>query len=125
MMLYRFIRIVAKIFVRPLFRVEVEGTENLPENNGFILCANHWSNWDPIFIAMMITWPIRFMAKKELFELPVLGYLLKDIGVFPINREGRDLKAMKYAIGLLNDEQTVGIFPEGTRVDEALSLIHI
>ncbi len=118
MMLYRFLRIVAKIFIRPLYRLEVEGYENLPENNGFILCANHWSNWDPIFIAMAMTWPIRFMGKKELFEIPLVRHLVKAIGVFPINREGRDLKAMKYAIGLLNDDQTVGIFPEGKRVSE-------
>lgn len=118
MMLYRFLRVFVKVFIRPLFRLELRGTENLPEDNGFILCANHWSNWDPVFIAIMMTWPIRFMGKKELFTNPLLGVFLRKLGVFPINREGRDLKSMKYAIGLVNDNQTLGIFPEGTRVDE-------
>ncbi|WP_245949647.1 MULTISPECIES: lysophospholipid acyltransferase family protein [Anaerococcus] len=118
MMLYRFLRVFVKVFIRPLFRLELRGTENLPEDNGFILCANHWSNWDPVFIAIMMTWPIRFMGKKELFTNPLLGGFLRKLGVFPINREGRDLKSMKYAIGLVNDNQTLGIFPEGTRVDE-------
>ncbi|MBP2069601.1 MULTISPECIES: 1-acyl-sn-glycerol-3-phosphate acyltransferase [Anaerococcus] len=117
-MLYRFLRVFVKVFIRPLFRLELRGTENLPEDNGFILCANHWSNWDPVFIAIMMTWPIRFMGKKELFTNPLLGGFLRKLGVFPINREGRDLKSMKYAIGLVNDNQTLGIFPEGTRVDE-------
>ena len=118
MMLYRFLRVFVKVFIRPLFRLELRGTENLPEDNGFIICANHWSNWDPVFIAIMMTWPIRFMGKKELFTNPLLGGFLRKLGVFPINREGRDLKSMKYAIGLVNDNQTLGIFPEGTRVDE-------
>lgn len=118
MMLYRFLRVFVKVFIRPLFRLELRGTENLPEDNGFILCANHWSNWDPVFIAIMMTWPIRFMGKKELFTNPLLGGFLRKLGVFPINREGRDLKSMKYAIGLVNDNQILGIFPEGTRVDE-------
>lgn len=118
MMLYRFLRVFVKVFIRPLFRLELRGAENLPEDNGFILCANHWSNWDPVFIAIMMTWPIRFMGKKELFTNPLLGGFLRKLGVFPINREGRDLKSMKYAIGLINDNQTLGIFPEGTRVDE-------
>ncbi|BFL72582.1 lysophospholipid acyltransferase family protein [Anaerococcus nagyae] len=116
--MYRFLRVFVKVFIRPLFRLELRGTENLPEDNGFILCANHWSNWDPVFIAIMMTWPIRFMGKKELFTNPLLGGFLRKLGVFPINREGRDLKSMKYAIGLVNDNQTLGIFPEGTRVDE-------
>jgi len=117
MMFYRFLRVFGKIFIRPIFGLELRGKENLPNDNGFILCANHWSNWDPVFIAIMISWPIRFMGKKELFKNPILGAFLRKLGVFPINREGRDLKSLKYAIGLVNDDKTVAIFPEGTRVD--------
>jgi possible 1-acylglycerol-3-phosphate O-acyltransferase len=117
MMFYRFLRVFGKIFIRPIFGLELRGKENLPDDNGFILCANHWSNWDPVFIAIMISWPIRFMGKKELFKNPILGAFLRKLGVFPINREGRDLKSLKYAIGLVNDDKTVAIFPEGTRVD--------
>jgi possible 1-acylglycerol-3-phosphate O-acyltransferase len=116
-MFYRFLRVFGKIFIRPIFGLELRGKENLPDDNGFILCANHWSNWDPVFIAIMISWPIRFMGKKELFKNPILGAFLRKLGVFPINREGRDLKSLKYAIGLVNDDKTVAIFPEGTRVD--------
>lgn len=117
MMFYKFLRVFGKIFIRPIFGLELRGKENLPDDNGFILCANHWSNWDPVFIAIMISWPIRFMGKKELFKNPILGAFLRKLGVFPINREGRDLKSLKYAIGLVNDDKTVAIFPEGTRVD--------
>ena len=116
-MLYKFLRGLAKILIKPLYRVELVGKENLPDDKGFILCANHWSGLDPIFLAISIPGQINFMAKKELFDTPLLKGILTKLGVFPINREGRDLKSMKYAIGLLKEDQTLGIFPEGTRVD--------
>lgn len=114
-MLYRILKFIATIFIWPIFRLRVVGRENIPQNEGYILCANHKSNWDPIFLAIAFVPSIRFMAKKELFENGFLASFLNAIGVFPIDREGRDLSSLKNSIKLLKEENILGIFPEGTR----------
>lgn len=117
-MFYKILKFIIAIFIYPIFRVKVIGRENIPESQGYILCANHKSNWDPIFLAIAFPSNIRFMAKKELFENKLLAGLLKSIGVFPVDREGRDLSSLKNSIKLLKDENVLGIFPEGTRTHE-------
>lgn len=114
-MLYKFLRFIANILFSPLFLLHVEGFENIPKDDGYIICANHKSNWDPIFLAVTFKKPIHFMAKKELFEKPVLKNLLNAIKVFPVDRKGRDLKSLKYSISLIKEGENIGIMPEGTR----------
>lgn len=117
-MFYKILKFIIAIFIYPIFRVKVIGRENIPESQGYILCANHKSNLDPIFLAIAFPSNIRFMAKKELFENKLLAGLLKSIGVFPVDRKGRDLSSLKNSIKLLKDENVLGIFPEGTRTHE-------
>lgn len=115
-MFYNIVVAILRVLFFPFYRIRVHGQENIPINPDFIACANHWSNLDPFFLAMSLPIKFNFMAKKELFEIPVLRNILKFAGVFPINRQGNDLKALKYAIGLIKEGKTLGIFPEGTRV---------
>lgn len=96
-------------------RVHVNGLENLPENNDYILCANHKSNWDPIFLAISIPNQIHFVAKKEITTWPIIGWIVKKLGVIPVERDGRDLASLKHCIKLLKEDKTIGIMPEGTR----------
>ena len=114
-MLYRLLQFIATILIGPIFRLRVIGRENIPDDDGYILCANHKSNWDPVFLAIIFSSKIKFMGKKELFENKFLAVFLRSIGVFPIDREGRDLKSLKNSIKLLKDGKVLGIFPEGTR----------
>lgn len=114
-MLYKVLRAIANIIFRPLFRVHVEGYENIPLDDGYIICANHKSNWDPIFLAIVFKRPIHFMGKKELFDVPLLGGLLRNVGVFPVDRDSRDLKSLKHSINLIKEGKLIGIMPEGTR----------
>ena len=114
-MLYRVLRAILIIFIRPIMRVHVNGLENLPENNDYILCANHKSNWDPIFLAISIPNQIYFVAKKEITTWPIVGWLVKKLGVIPVERDGRDLASLKHCIKLLKEDKTIGIMPEGTR----------
>ncbi|WP_262122137.1 lysophospholipid acyltransferase family protein [Anaerococcus sp. Marseille-Q5996] len=116
-MFYRIFRIIAKIIIWPLYRVHVVGIENIPKDEGYILCANHKSGFDPIFLAIAFPPQINFMGKKELFENKFLAVLLKAFGVFPVDRERRDLASLKNSIKLLKEEKTLGIFPEGTRTN--------
>lgn len=117
-MFYNIVVAILRVLFFPFYRIKVHGKENIPENSDIIACANHWSNLDPFFLALGLPIKFNFMAKKELFEIPVLRNILKAAGVFPINRQGNDLKALRYAIGLIKDGKTLGIFPEGTRVKQ-------
>ena len=104
------------LFFRP---VELRGTENL-EDEAAILCANHSSAWDPILLvlAMPQSFNVRIMAKKQLFSIPVVGWFLRNIGVFPVDRGNSDINAVKTAITSLRDGWNLLIFPEGTRVKQ-------
>lgn len=104
------------LFFRP---VELRGTENL-EDGAAILCANHSSAWDPILLvlAMPQNFNVRIMAKKQLFSIPVVGWFLRNIGVFPVDRGNSDINAVKTAITSLRDGWNLLIFPEGTRVKQ-------
>lgn len=115
---YRFVYFLLKPFIRLFFPYRPVGLENLPEG-GALLCANHVSGWDPFLIAMSLPADSRLvvMAKDELFHIPIVGFLLKRLGVFPVKRGGNDLTAMKTAIRSLNEGKRLLVFPEGTRVD--------
>jgi len=100
-----------------LHPIEVVGKENLPEEP-VLLCANHSSAWDPILLicALKGEYPLRIMAKKQLFSIPVVGGFLKMMGVFPVDRGHSDIGAVKGSIQSLRDGFSLLIFPEGTRV---------
>lgn len=117
-MFYRILVVIVRIFLFPFYRIKVHGKENIPDKTNIIACANHSSNLDPFLLAISLPMKFNFMAKKELFVIPVIRNILKAVGAFPINRQGSDLKALRYAIGLIKDGETLGIFPEGTRVKE-------
>ena len=106
--------------VRFLFPISLEGTENLPEDRPVMLCANHSSAWDPIlFVAAIWTgYPLRIMAKKQLLRIPILGSILKAIGVFAVDRGNSDILAVKTAIQSLKQGWNLLIFPEGTWVKD-------
>lgn len=117
-MLYKFLLVLVKVIIYPIFRIEVKGRENLPEEGPFILCANHWSNWDPIFLAGAFHKSISFMGKKELFDIKILGKFLESLYAFPVDRENISIKSVRRSVDIINDGRILGIFPEGTRVSE-------
>ena len=108
---------VIKPLIRLFFPYRAVGLENLPEG-GALLCANHISGWDPFLIAVSLPRDSRLvvMAKDELFHIPVVGFLLRKLVIFPVKRGGNDLGAMKTAIRSLNEGKRLLVFPEGTRV---------
>lgn len=107
---------------RPLafwyFRLTVEGEEYLPERGGFILAANHASLLDPILIALVLRRPVHFLAKQELFRLPLFGWLLRRVHAIPLDRGRPDRAALRTAVERLKQGNVIGIFPEGTRSDD-------
>ncbi|MBR5528198.1 MAG: 1-acyl-sn-glycerol-3-phosphate acyltransferase [Clostridia bacterium] len=115
MKFYTFCQKFVAAYIRAMFRVEVHGHENVPEG-AVLVCANHMSMWDAVFIGACIkTRQVRFMAKQELFKIPVVKGILKALGAFPVSRGAADVRAIKTTIGLLKEGECVGMFPQGTR----------
>lgn len=103
------------------YRLHAEGLDRLPAEGGFVLAANHFSNFDPWPLGMPL-WPKRqlfFMAKVELFN-PVLAPLLRAAGAFPVRRGQADARAIQTAIEICRDGGAVAMFPEGTRQTKGL-----
>lgn len=113
-MLYSFLKnLVAILFW--IGRVKVEGKENFPAKGAVILAANHVSFWDPVVVAAFIDRKIHYMAKEELFEHVLIARFLRKLNAFPVKRGVPDRKALKMGLDLLQQEEVLGIFPEGTR----------
>ncbi|MCL4416879.1 MAG: 1-acyl-sn-glycerol-3-phosphate acyltransferase [Actinobacteria bacterium] len=95
--------------------MEVEGAENLPREGGVLIASNHCSYLDPPLMGNSVDRQVHFMAKKELFKVPVLGFCISHVGTFPVARGTADRSAIRKAIEYLSSGEVVGIFPEGTR----------
>jgi len=109
------VRWVVKPAILLYFRLRRRGTEHVPDG-GVILASNHRSFLDPFAIGCCIGRPIYFVAKRELFRNPLLGWFLNCLGAFPIKRGASDEESMATAFALLERGQAVVIFPEGTRI---------
>ena len=114
-MFYRFVIAVTYLFVRIAFKMRYEGLENIPQNGGYILCSNHRSNFDPVFLVHKIPTNVRFMAKEELFKNKLFGSLLLSLGAFPIARGKGDTAAIDMSADILSNGGVLLVFPEGTR----------
>jgi 1-acyl-sn-glycerol-3-phosphate acyltransferase len=109
----------ARLIVLPMFRLifgmRIEGLENIPRTGGILMIANHLHNFDPIILYATFIRPPRFMAKKEVFTIPVLGRMCIFFRAFPVDRGAADRAALRQAEQLLAAGKIVAIFPEGTR----------
>ena len=111
--------------LRLLYRERWRGVERLPADGGYVLAANHWSNFDPWPLGMAL-FPrryLRFMAKSELFWFP-LGPFISACGAFPVRRGERDQEAVDTAVRLCREGHVVVMFPEGTRREKGLRKRH-
>lgn len=112
---YRFAKWVCNLFCTIKFKVEVYGSENLPQEGGFILASNHISDYDPILIGIKLKRQLNFMAKAELFKNKLFGAVLRGLGAFPVERGKGDNTAIMKAIDTVKGGDVLAIFPEGTR----------
>lgn len=115
MNLYAVGKTLVKTALHPLYRFEVLGTEHFPKEGGVLLCSNHINALDPPVVGMTAPRTVHFMAKEELFKLPVLGPILPKVNAFPVKRGMSDREALRTALKVLKSGEVVGLFPEGTR----------
>jgi len=112
---YKFAKIVVLPFIYLLFWPKVEGLENFPKEGKIIVYSNHTSNFDPVVLGVLMPRKINFMAKAELFQIPVFGFIIKKLGAFSIKRDKVDISAIKHSLKILKQDEVLGMFPEGTR----------
>ncbi len=115
MTFYTFAKSVVKSIFKPLYRIEAIGLENLPKEGGVLLCSNHIHNLDPIVVGIMIQRDVYYMAKEELFKVPVFGKIVEMCNAFPVKRGLSDREALRKALKVLKEGHVLGLFPEGTR----------
>jgi len=115
-MAYFISRLIFKLILKTFFRFEVIGRQNIPEKGPFIMAANHVSYADPVILGVACnTGPIAFIAKRELFDLPVTGAWFKAVGCIPLDRTSMSITALKMTLQRLRKGGAIGIFPEGRR----------
>jgi 1-acyl-sn-glycerol-3-phosphate acyltransferase len=103
------------LFMRSLWRLEVTGLENVPITGPLVVACNHVSYVDPVALGCALPRPFWYMAKSELFAIPVLGPAIALVNAFPVDRSKGGLAAIRKSVSILKEGKAIGIFPEGTR----------
>jgi 1-acyl-sn-glycerol-3-phosphate acyltransferase len=115
MTFYGFIRGLCGLVFRVGWRMRVYGAENLPATGAVIVAANHRSYFDPPAVGAGARRPLHYMAKEELFSIPLLGPLIGQLNAFPIDRSRGDVAAIRRSLDILARGNALLIFPEGGR----------
>jgi len=117
---YEFARGVVKVGLSPMYRIEIIGQENIPKTGGVLICSNHINNFDPLVVGTTTPRPIHFMAKEELFKVPILGKIVSNVKAFPVKRGMSDREALRKGLSVLKEGEVLGLFPEGTRSKDGM-----
>jgi 1-acyl-sn-glycerol-3-phosphate acyltransferase len=120
---YRAARLLVRLLFGWVTRVQVIRPENANRTGGFLLAANHISHFDPFIISLVIRRKIDWLTMAEFFQSPAVGFLLRVVDAFPVDRDRADRKTIRTAIERLKEGRVVGLFPEGGIRDGARSLL--
>ena len=112
---YTLVRVIVSLPTLLLYRVRAIGVENVPKGDALVLAPNHFSQMDHFFVGLYLRRKIRFMAKSQMFGPPILTYIYKHGGVFPVRRGHHDEEAFKTAFALLEQGEMLLVYAEGGR----------
>ncbi|MEM6752624.1 MAG: lysophospholipid acyltransferase family protein [Cyanobacteria bacterium P01_C01_bin.38] len=119
LLLYRAFKYsVVNPMLRVYFRGRIYGAENVPQNGPLVIVSNHASNFDPPIVSNSVCRPVSYMAKEELFKIPVLKQAIQLYGAYPVSRGSGDRNAIRKALEYLKNDWAVGIFLQGTRTND-------
>lgn len=116
---YNFARSIVRFVLFIPYRMRKPDNSMVPEEGGIIVCPNHSSLLDPVFVALALNRRLTFMAKKELFNFKPFGKLISMLGAFPVDRGHSDVAAIKTSIRLIKGGHAMLMFPQGKRTKEA------
>lgn len=114
-MFYAISRAICRILFKLLFRACIRGEENVPRWGPVLIAPNHVSFLDPVAVGTATRRRIRYMARDDLFTVPILGWVIKNLNSFPVKRDRPDPEAIKEALRVLKRGDALLVFPEGTR----------
>ncbi|NOX97421.1 MAG: 1-acyl-sn-glycerol-3-phosphate acyltransferase [Nitrospirae bacterium] len=114
-MFYTIARAICRILFKLFFHAHAIGKENIPECGPVLIAPNHVSFLDPVVVGTATRRRIHFMARDDLFTIPVLGWLIKRLNSFPVKRDKSNPEAIKEALRVLKRGEALLVFPEGTR----------
>jgi 1-acyl-sn-glycerol-3-phosphate acyltransferase len=114
-MFYEFCHFIVRCFIRTLFRAQAHNKENIPKTGGFMVVSNHSSFLDPLLVGGCVRRHMHYLAKRELFRIPVFRNLIRGVNTHPIHRQGLDRTAIRECVDLMRGGEILLIFPEGTR----------
>jgi 1-acyl-sn-glycerol-3-phosphate acyltransferase len=112
---YRAVRGGCRLLLRLVWRFRAIGASRVPAEGAVILACNHVSYFDPVVLGVGVTRPVTYLAKKELFAVPILGPVITGLGAYSLDREAGGVAAVRAALRALKDGRCIGIFPEGGR----------
>ena len=115
MSFYGVVRAIFRPFFMLTFGIKVTGAENVPDDCGFLICANHTSMLDVAMIGSAFKHKLNFMAKKEIFKFPPFAAFFRAMGAFPVDRGGADVSAIKTEMERVERREAICMFPQGTR----------
>lgn len=121
---YSWARGTIECILRVVWRARATGVENVPRTGPLIVAANHQSYLDPPLLGAFCPRRLSYMAKKELFDIPIFGSGLRSVGAYPVSRDGSARAAIKRSLEVLQAGGAVGIFPEGTRNFDGSAQVH-
>ncbi len=114
-MLYRISRFICIVILKLFIRIRIKGKENFLEREPFILASNHTSNLDPVLLGIACPRKVTFLAKEELFLLPVVSRWFWAVGCVPVRRKNADFSALRQGLVLLRKGKPLVVFPQGAR----------
>lgn len=117
-MIYVFGKMFVSLFMLLFYPFNLRGANNIPKDGKAIIVANHSSNWDPLLIAMITYRVIHYLGKIELFKNKFFGWFFKQAHVIPVDRDNVKPRTVINCLKRLKEGEILGIFPEGTRVQE-------
>ncbi len=100
------------------FGLKIYGADHVPRKGGLVVVSNHASDFDPPILSNCVGRPVAFMAKEELFRVPILSQAIRLYGAYPVKRGTSDRQALKYALEFLENGWALGIFLQGTRTPD-------
>ncbi len=113
--LYWTARNILRVMLQTIWRARGIDAENVPMDGPLIIACNHVSYLDPPVLGSFAPRPISYMAKAELFRIPILGPGIAAVGTYPVDRNGSATSAIRRSLEVLKSGGCIGIFPEGTR----------